>query len=144
PDLLRHRRGRAACGACGESNQTPAGITSAFEQHHQGHHPRERVMRRAVALLALVSAIGSPAIADPVDDFVRAQMKARGLPGLSIAIVKDNAIVKAEGYGLASLELQAPATRDTVYELGSISKQFAADALLLLVEEHKVGLDDPL
>jgi CubicO group peptidase (beta-lactamase class C family) len=88
--------------------------------------------------------IAGSAFADPVDDYVRAQMKARGLPGVSVAIVKDGRIIKAEGYGVASLELQAPATRDTVYELGSIGKQFAADAILLLVEERKVGLDDPL
>ena len=88
--------------------------------------------------------IAASAAADPVDDYVRAQMKARNLPGVSIAIVKRGQIEKAEGYGLASLELQAPATRDTVYELGSIGKQFAADAILLLVEEGRVGLDDPL
>ena len=100
-----------------------------------------RVALMAVACGALVAA---SAVADPVDDYVRAQMKSRGLPGVSVAIVKDGQIIKADGYGVASLELQVPATRDTVYEIGSISKQFAADAILLLVEDGKVGLDDRL
>ena len=101
-------------------------------------------MRLAVTSAFCSALIATSALADPVDDYVRAQMKARGLPGVSIAIVKDGRIVKAEGYGLANLELQVPATRDTVYELGSISKQFAADAVLLLVDDGKVSLDDPL
>lgn len=82
--------------------------------------------------------------ADLVDDYVRAQLESRHLPGVSVAVVKDGRIVRAEGYGLANLELRAPATSQTVYEIGSISKQFAADAILLLVEDGKLRLDDPL
>ena len=84
------------------------------------------------------------AVADPVDDYVRAQMGPRHLPGVSLAVIKDGRIVKTAGYGLASLELNAPATERTVYEVGSISKQFAANAVLLLAEEGKLTLDDPL
>ena len=100
-------------------------------------------MRLALAaVLSLV--LAATAAADPVDDYVRTQLKARNLPGLSLAVVKDGQIVKSQGYGLASLELEAPATAQTVYEIGSISKQFAADAILLLVEDGKLTLDDPL
>ena len=53
-------------------------------------------------------------------------------------------MVKAAGYGVASLELTVPVSTDTVFEIGSISKQFAADAILLLVEDGKVKLDDPI
>ncbi len=72
------------------------------------------------------------------------QLKPRHLPGVSVAVVKNGRIVKAAGYGLASLELNAPATERTVYEIGSISKQFAANAILLLVEGGTVRLDDPI
>lgn len=82
--------------------------------------------------------------ADAVDDYVRSQLKPRHLPGISVAVVKDGQLVKAAGYGLASLELDAPATEKTVYEIGSISKQFTANAILLLVEDGKVTLDDPI
>jgi CubicO group peptidase (beta-lactamase class C family) len=103
------------------------------------------VRRRPVALAVVLAALAAqPAAADPVDDYVRAQMKARRIPGLSIAVVQNGRVIKAEGYGAASLELDAAATRDTVYEIGSISKQIAADAILLLVEARKVSLDDPI
>jgi CubicO group peptidase (beta-lactamase class C family) len=52
--------------------------------------------------------------------------------------------VKAAGYGLANIELQVTATKDTVYEIGSISKQFASEAVMLLVEDGRLGLDDPV
>ena len=93
--------------------------------------------------LVLAAFLVSPAN-DAIDDYVRTQMRMRHLPGVSLAVVKDGRIVKAAGYGVASLELEAPATEKTVYEIGSISKQFAANAVLLLVEEGKVRLDDPI
>lgn len=98
----------------------------------------------AVVVLAVALTAAAPSAADPVDDYVRAQLGPRKIPGLSIAVVRNGAIVKAAGYGVASLELSAPATADTVYEIGSISKQFAADAVLLLVEDGTVALDDPI
>ena len=102
-------------------------------------------MRVAAFVLTLcVAGMTSTAAADPVDDYVRSQLKVRHLPGVSVAVVKDGRIVKAAGYGLASLELNAPATERTVYEIGSISKQFAANAILLLVEGGTVRLDDPI
>lgn len=96
-----------------------------------------------LAVLAWAACV-SPAAADRVDDYVRAQIVARRLPGVSVAVVERGRVVKAEGYGVASLELAAPATSRTVYEIGSISKQFAAVAILLLVEDGKLRLDDPV
>ncbi len=102
-------------------------------------------MRMMAALLgAAVVALGVTASADPVDDYVRSQLTARRLPGVALAVVKDGRVVKAAGYGVASLELNVPVSPDTVFEIGSISKQFAANAVLLLVEDGKVKLDDPI
>lgn len=97
-----------------------------------------------VLVTAVVMGLMAAAAADPVDDYVKGQMAARKLPGLSLAVVQKGRIVKAAGYGVASLELRVPATAQTVYEIGSISKQFAADAILLLVEDGKLQLDDPI
>jgi CubicO group peptidase (beta-lactamase class C family) len=99
---------------------------------------------RVLLAAAVVLTLAAAPLADRVDDYVRTQLKARNLPGASVAVVQAGRIVKAEGYGLASLELDAPATAQTVYEIGSISKQFAADAILLLVEDGKLRLDDLL
>ncbi len=96
----------------------------------------------AVFLLIIWSV--SAVRADWIDKFVAEQIKRRQIPGLSIAVLRDGKIIKAMGYGFANLELQVPATKDTVYEIGSISKQFASEALMLLVEDGKVNLDDSI
>ncbi|MEO6236792.1 MAG: serine hydrolase domain-containing protein [Vicinamibacterales bacterium] len=95
-------------------------------------------------IILFTAAMVSTAAAESIDDYVKSQMTARRLPGLSLAVVRHGRIVKAGGYGVASLELRTAATAGTVYEIGSISKQFAADAVLLLAEDHKLQLDDPI
>jgi CubicO group peptidase (beta-lactamase class C family) len=82
--------------------------------------------------------------ADEIDDLINAQIKKRQIPGLSLAVLRDGKVIKAAGYGLANMELNVPATKDTVYEIGSISKQFASEAIMLLVEDGKIDLDDPV
>ncbi len=86
----------------------------------------------------------STARADWIDKFVGEQIKQRKIPGLSVAVIRDGKVIKAAGYGFANLELQTPATKDTVYEIGSISKQLASEALMLLVEDGKINLDDSI
>jgi CubicO group peptidase (beta-lactamase class C family) len=83
-----------------------------------------------------------PAHADEVDQYVEAEMARKNIPGLSLAVVRDGRIVKAKGYGLANVELKSPATPETVYPLASVTKQFTATAIMLLVEDGRVGLDD--
>lgn len=95
------------------------------------------------ATLLLFCAFG-PARADKVDDYAQAQMRQLHIPGLSVAVVREGRIAKSRGYGLADVELKVPATEDTVFEIGSLTKQFTATAILMLVEEGKVGLDDKM
>jgi D-alanyl-D-alanine carboxypeptidase len=82
--------------------------------------------------------------ADVLDDFVESQIKERRIPGLSLAVIREGKVIRAAGYGMANLEHQVSATKDTVYEIGSISKQFAAEAIMLLVEDGKLKLEDPI
>ncbi|HEV2705236.1 MAG TPA: serine hydrolase domain-containing protein [Pyrinomonadaceae bacterium] len=103
--------------------------------------------RRSVAALLLVIVACGAAMsvrADAVDDYVSAQIRARHVPGLSLAVVREGRLVKAQGYGLANIELNVAATPETVYEVGSLTKQFTAAAVLLLVEEGKVSLEERL
>ncbi len=81
---------------------------------------------------------------DPGDDRIRAEMKRQNIPGLSLAVVKNGAIVKAEGYGFANLKLKTPATPATVYKIASASKQFIATGIMLLVQDGRLSLDDPI
>ena len=57
-------------------------------------------------------------------------------------MVEKGRLIKAAGYGLANVETDTPATPETVYKIASLSKQFLAAAVMLLVEEGKIGLDD--
>ena len=94
----------------------------------------------AVAMVALCCA--TPGLADRVDEHVRAAMQRHRVPGLSLAVVRDGRLVKVQGYGTANLELNVPATADTVLPIASVTKQFTAAAIMLLVEMDQVGLDD--
>ncbi|MGQ0541836.1 MAG: serine hydrolase domain-containing protein [Blastocatellia bacterium] len=79
-----------------------------------------------------------------MDDLVRSRMKERNIPGAAIAVVKNGRIVKIKGYGLASVEFSAPVTNQTVFEIGSVSKQMTAAAIMLLVEDGKIFLDEKI
>jgi D-alanyl-D-alanine carboxypeptidase len=105
---------------------------------------RRRVLFALLLLVCSAEAAAPTARADRVDDLVRREMRRRHIPGLALAVVRDGKIIKARGYGLASVEFDAPATPETVFEIGSITKQFTATAVVMLVEEGRLALDDPL
>ncbi len=94
------------------------------------------------ALLLLVCLLPAQARADRVDDYIRERMERRHIPGVALAVVRDGKIIKARGYGLASVELKVPVTPETVFEIGSVSKQITAAAVMLLVEDGKLALDE--
>jgi len=96
-----------------------------------------------IATLALTGQLGAQA-PDSVDAFVRDFLQRHRVPGAAISVVHHNQVVKAAGYGVANLELNVAATEHSVFEIGSMSKQVAAEAVMLLVEEGKLGLEDPL
>ncbi len=89
---------------------------------------------------SLVSSPGDEAA--KVDAYVRGEMQKERIPGLALGVYRDGKIVKAEGYGVANLEWEIPVKADTIFQSGSVGKQFAATAVMMLVEEGKVGLDD--
>ena len=82
--------------------------------------------------------------ADAVDKFVQNQMAEEHIPGVAIAVVKDGKVIKTKGYGVASVEFNVPVTTETVFEIGSVSKQITAAAIMLLVEDGKINLDDKI
>jgi CubicO group peptidase (beta-lactamase class C family) len=67
-----------------------------------------------------------------------------GTPGISVALVLNDELVWAKGYGLADVENQVPAKAETVYRIASISKPMAATAVMQLVERGLVDIDDPI
>jgi CubicO group peptidase (beta-lactamase class C family) len=106
-----------------------------------------RSVSRATALRlcacgGLSLAVFQSAAADRVDDYLKRRMAREHIPGLSLVVIRHGRIVKAKGYGLASLELGVPARPDTVYDLASTTKPFVATAILLLAQDGKLTLDD--
>jgi len=89
--------------------------------------------------------LGAPAIqSQSVDDYLAQEMKAQHIPGLALGVYRNGEIVKAQGYGLANVELNVAVKPETIFQSGSVGKQFAATAVMMLVEEGKVGLDDAI
>src|SRR5947209_6073540 len=79
-----------------------------------------------------------------VDQIAREVLASTGVPSASIAIVKDGQIVYLQAYGEAKLEPRTPARPEMHYSIGSISKQFTATAILMLAEQGKLSLEDPV
>ncbi len=100
--------------------------------------------RLATVSMLFAGAVVTTTSSDRVDEYVRSEMAKQKIPGLSLAVVLNGTVERAKGYGLANVELQAPATEHTVYQSGSVGKQFTAAAVMLLVEEGKLGLDEPI
>jgi len=100
---------------------------------------RKHLSLFAILLLLLQTSVVR---ADKVDDYVKAEMQKQRVPGLSLAVVKEGRIIKTEGYGLANVEHNITARPDTVYKIGSVSKQFIATGIMLLVQEGKISPDD--
>src|SRR5579883_3503678 len=96
----------------------------------------------ASALLLAVAL--SAARADNVDDFVKAEIAKRHIPGLTLAVARDGKLELARGYGQVDIELSVPASEKSIYEIGSMTKQFTATAVMMLVEEGKLKLDDKI
>jgi CubicO group peptidase (beta-lactamase class C family) len=99
------------------------------------------VWQFSIVTLCLFAVSPSTARADDVDAYVQAVMRRQNLPGVCIAVTNEGRLLKAKGYGLANVELDSPATPETVYQLASMTKPFTAIAIMLLVEEGRVRLD---
>ena len=106
---------------------------------------RVALMLRVWIIFFLSScALLNPARGDPVDDYIKAQMQERRIPGVALEIVQSNRTVKIASYGLANVELQAPVTAETAFEIGSITKQFTAACILLLAQEGRISVEDKI
>jgi D-alanyl-D-alanine carboxypeptidase len=106
-------------------------------------------MRRKVLAFPVVAGwllffLATAASADAVDTYLRGEMANQRVPGLAVAVLRDGKPVSVRTLGVANIELNVPVTRDTVFKVGSVSKQFIATGIMLLVRDGKIRLDDPL
>jgi CubicO group peptidase (beta-lactamase class C family) len=82
--------------------------------------------------------------ADPVDDYLESEMKRLKIPGLTLGVIRDGQLVRTSAYGKADLEHDVPIQAGDIFEIGSVTKQFTAVAAMMLVEQGKLSLDDPV
>jgi CubicO group peptidase (beta-lactamase class C family) len=97
-----------------------------------------------VLVLLFANSVFAAETTDKVDEYVAAEMKQQRIPGVSVALIKNGEVVKLKGYGLANVEHQVPVKPETIFQSGSVGKQFTAMAVMMLVQEGKLNLDDPI
>jgi CubicO group peptidase (beta-lactamase class C family) len=109
-----------------------------------------RLLPAAATLLlapAILSQTANPLpseVTARIDAAAEKQLAATGVPSASVAVVKDGQIVYVHAYGKARLDPPLAATPDMQYSIGSVSKQFTAALILMLVEDGRMTLDDPV
>jgi CubicO group peptidase (beta-lactamase class C family) len=100
--------------------------------------------------LALVVIAGSALGQNPDDHFgavetyVKGEMDRQHIPGLALLVARDGKTVRAQGFGFSNLEHSVTVKPETIFQSGSVGKQFTATVVMMLVEEGKIGLDDSI
>src|SRR5690606_8671919 len=79
-----------------------------------------------------------------VDSLVNIEMQKQNIPGVSVVIVRNGKIEFVKGYGFSNLEHKVLAKPETIFQTASVGKQFTAFAVMLLVQDGKINLDDRL
>lgn len=106
-----------------------------------------RLVLPALLIVALVSIATGQEMKDARTeqvDKIFAGWDKKDSPGCALAIIKDGRIIYKRGYGMAHLEQNSPITSTTIFDTGSVSKQFTAMSVLLLAEQGKISLDDDI
>lgn len=93
---------------------------------------------------APVPASADAGLAGRVDAVAARALASGSTAGLAIGVSRDGRVLLSRGYGFANLETRTPVTADTVFRVGSITKEFTAACVLLLAERGRLSLDDPL
>jgi CubicO group peptidase (beta-lactamase class C family) len=98
--------------------------------------------RRAIGVVVVMFCVSPRASADQVDDYLTAQRAKNHIPAVSVAVVREGKLVKLQGYGVANLEWDTPASPETTYQLASATKPLTGTALMMLVEQGKLSLEE--
>jgi len=77
--------------------------------------------------------------ADAIDNIVNAEMKGTGLPGVAVAVIQNGKTLKVKGYGYANMEHKVPVKPETVFQSGSLGKQFTSALIMKLVEPESLA-----
>jgi CubicO group peptidase (beta-lactamase class C family) len=94
-----------------------------------------------IVLFTARVACGQGGTADRVDQFVGSEMERQKVPGVAVGVVKNGEPVLVKGYGYANLEHQVRVSPETIFSIASLTKQFTAAAVMLLVQDGRLSLD---
>jgi CubicO group peptidase (beta-lactamase class C family) len=109
-----------------------------------------RIAVQAASFCVLLSttlateAAGQAALQSRIDSVVKAEMSRQKIPGVAVAIVSKGTVTLAKGYGESNVEHHVAVTPETVFQSGSVGKQFTSAAVMLLVEDGKIALTDSI
>ena len=103
-----------------------------------------RLAFAATCSLSLSSiALAQDHVQSRIDSVVKAEMARQKIPGVGVAVIKGGEVMLAKGYGEANVEHHVPVTPETVFESGSVGKQFTSTAVMLLVQDGRIALTTP-
>ena len=97
-----------------------------------------------IIALSALACFAQDATGVRVDEFIKTEQRIQRIPGISLAVIKNGEIVLARGYGLANVEHQVAVKPETIFQSGSVGKQFTATAIMMLVEDGKISLEDKI
>jgi len=83
-------------------------------------------------------------LASTVDDIAHTALQQQGIPGMTVALAKNGTMLYAQAYGVAELSLSQPTQPNTIFEIGSITKQFTAALIMKLQEQGRLHVDDSI
>lgn len=120
------------------------------EHEHEWKCMRVKIFRhliKVVACVILLSAVPCFAqnnVSARIDRYIKTEMTRQKIPGISLAVLRNGKIEILKSYGLSNVELNVPVKPETIFQSGSIGKQFTAASVMLLVEEGKISLDEKI
>jgi CubicO group peptidase (beta-lactamase class C family) len=99
-----------------------------------------------VVVLLIATALGQtpPSHPDAVEQYVNAEMARQHIPGVALLVARNGEVVRAQGFGFSNVELQVLVKPETLFQSGSVGKQFTATAVMMLVEAGRISLDDSI
>ena len=106
--------------------------------------PRGRRFTLVLLVVTILRAASADTATDRVSNFVNEYLKKNQIPGCAVMVRHDGKVVLCQGYGVANVEHGVRVTPQTVFQSGSIGKQFTAMAIMMLIEEQKLALEDPI
>jgi CubicO group peptidase (beta-lactamase class C family) len=107
-------------------------------------NPASQLLMVALVLPGNAVCQTSRPTSDAVAHYVQAEMARQHIPGVALLVSHNGEPVRAQGFGFSNVELQVPVKPETVFQSGSVGKQFTATAVMMLVEQGKISLDDSI